>query len=492
MTGRSAFPSILRATALLGSSSVVTIVVGLVSTKAMAVLLGPEGVGYYGLLQSLVSLVSVIAALGIGTGIVRLGANALAHEDAAQVTALRKSAWLLLGGAAVVTAAGLVVLREPIAALMLGGPEYAAGVVLMAGVVVLTLFTDLQTFILNAYHRIGALARLAVLSSIASTAALLAILWGWGTAGIAAAIVAAAAVSWALAWVFLRRETGAPAAPATWAQVRGAGRALLQFGVPWTGSSLVGTGVRYVLPSITLHLLGGEAVGFYRAATTVAVGYLGFLLTAMAQDYYPRVSAASDQPAELVRLVNQQQRLVMLLGVPMILGVLALAPWLIPLVFSAAFAPSVAILQWLLLGDLFRFSSWTMGYVILARSNGRVFLLTETVAGVSTLVASVLGMLWLGLPGLGLGFAVTYAIYLGVVNTVVRREIGFVWSRENKQVLIAATLAGSVLCVLPLAGLEVLRLPLGLAFAGVAGLASLRTIRSELGIRLWPQEFARS
>src|SRR2546422_783617 len=137
--------SILRATAILSSGSIVSILFSLASTKVLAVLLGPGGYGYWGLLQSLVGLSVLIAGLGIGTGLVREGAHALAQEHYIQIASLRKGAWLLLG-----TWGGLVVLilavfRLPISRGALGGSEHGGTVVLMGLAVLFTLAAGLQT-----------------------------------------------------------------------------------------------------------------------------------------------------------------------------------------------------------------------------------------------------------------------------------------------------------------------------------------------------------
>src|SRR2546426_9836309 len=84
--------SILGATALLGGSSVVSILVGLVSVKVWAVLLGPSGLGLLGLLQSFLDLAVLVAGMGIGAGLVRSGANALARQGVAWGAAQRRGA----------------------------------------------------------------------------------------------------------------------------------------------------------------------------------------------------------------------------------------------------------------------------------------------------------------------------------------------------------------------------------------------------------------
>src|SRR4051812_39072764 len=56
---------ILKSTALIGGSSVVNIAFGIVRAKAMAVLLGPSGVGLMGLYSSVAEVTQSLAGMGI-------------------------------------------------------------------------------------------------------------------------------------------------------------------------------------------------------------------------------------------------------------------------------------------------------------------------------------------------------------------------------------------------------------------------------------------
>ena len=171
----------------------------------------------------------------------------------------------------------------------------------------------------------------------------------------------------------------------------------------------------------------------------------------------------------------------MLLGVPIILGTLALAPYLVPLIYSSQFGPTVEVLEWQLIGDLFKFSSWTMGFVMLARNRTWSFLCAEASFGLTTLVTSWLGMRWFGLAGLGIGFLASY-ISLYLVNwMIVRREILLVWTSENKRMMLLALLAALAIRGLSFVDLVNLRTPVALSFALLAGLWSLYTIWQEIG-----------
>jgi PST family polysaccharide transporter len=473
--------SILKATAVLSSVSVVNILVGLVSAKVNAVLLGPAGIGYMGLLQSLLALTAMFAGMGVGTGLVRAGAQALAADDRRQLAAVRAGAWLLcwtLGGAGVVL---LVLFRTPVSRLMLGGAEHGGAVVLVGAALLLTLAAGVQTSVLNAHHRITDLARVGVLNSLVGVPLGLLVIWRWRGAGIAPAVLVGCAVNCAVAYYYMRARTPAQRVALTRQEVWTAARSLLGFGVPFTGSMLVGAGVLTLIPVLVLHALSREAVGYYRAAATISVTYLGFLITAMGQDYYPRAAALSDQPEALVRLVNEQLRFVLLVAGPVILVMLALVPYLVPLVYSPQFVPASNLLEWQLIGDLFKFSSWTMAMIILTRMGSTTFFYTELLGGTLTLATSWFGLRWFGLEGLGISFLLTTMVYFCACLLILRRNLGLRWTTENKLLFLLLVLTTLIVRALPYIGLAWLRTPVALVCAVLFGLSSLYVIWGEVG-----------
>lgn len=457
------------------------IIVGLFSAKAWAILLGSSGIGYMGLLQSLLGLASMIAGMGIGAGVIRMGANALAREDYEEVAALRRAGWILLPVLMAIEILLLVTFRLPISRWMLGGTEYSNHVILIAIALVFSQVSGFQTSLINTYHRIGALAQMSIWSTFLTTGSGLILVWSFGEKGIAPAVLSIPLIQWILSHIFLHREVQTVQVRPTREATLRAIWSLLRFGGPYTASMMVGMGMQLLLPAVVLYMLDTESVGLYRAALVISMTYLGFLLAAMAQDYYPRVSAASDRPDDLVHIVNQQHRLVMLLAVPMILGVQAVAPYLIRIIYSSEFAPAATILEWQLIGDLFKFSSWTMGFVILARSRSATFFAVELIAGLNIVAMTWLGIHFFGLAGLGIGFLLTYVAHYAVVFIVVRRSIGMVWTRSNKLMMLGATLAMLFIKVMPFVGLNGLRMPVALTLATLAALGSAVVIYRDIG-----------
>ena len=82
-TEKNTYGQILKSSALVGGSQAVNIVIGIVRTKAMALLLGPAGFGLFGLYGSISSLTQSIAGMGINSSGVRQIAEAVGSGDRA-------------------------------------------------------------------------------------------------------------------------------------------------------------------------------------------------------------------------------------------------------------------------------------------------------------------------------------------------------------------------------------------------------------------------
>ncbi len=471
--------SIFRATAILSGSSIASIVVSLGTAKVMALYLKPAGYGYYGLLQNFVVLASLATGVGMATGIVRLGAGAARANDLHVLAAIQHASWWLFAATGTVAFAFLVVFRARFSQWALGSTSHGTVIVIMTVPLLLTVAKNIYMGILNAYHHVGALARCAVFSSVFSAGLVIPMVLIFGLKGIVPAVTLDSFIACAVYRHFLRRTVGSIPVKPTAKDTANAAWSLLRFGGPYTASMLLGTGVQLALPMLVLHMLNAESVGYYRAATAISVGYLGFLVNAMTQDYYPRVSAAANKPAALVQLINEQHRLVMLAAVPMILGALALVPYLVPLLYSVQFQGSVDILEWQIIGDLFRFSAWTMSCVILARSKPSKYLLTEMIGGAASIGCTWMAVRWFGIAGLGLGFLLGYIIYYLGAWLMIKTELSMVWTPANRRAMLIGIGACLLIRALSVTPMAPWRTPIALALALVIGIPNARIIWQE-------------
>jgi O-antigen/teichoic acid export membrane protein len=447
MSKDDSYRQILRSTSIIGGASVLNIVIGLVRIKVAALVLGPVGVGLIGLFNNLLVTASAVASLGIGTVGTRQIAEAAGRDDPAAVATVRHA---MMWGTVLLAAGGTLIfwlLRGTLATHVLADASLGTDVGWLALGVGLTVVTGSQAALLNGLRRIGDLARVTVYSALISAVLGSAALLIWREKGLLIFLLLAPLAKFALGQVYVTRlpsvSTQRPALRVLGQQWN----TLARLGAAFMVAGLVTTLGQLVVRAMVQRGLGTDALGHFEAAWVISMTYIGFVLSAMGTDYYPRLTAAVSSNQAVNNLVNEQSEVALLLAGPIFLIMLGIAPWVIELLYSPRFAEAAAVLRWQILGDILKVVSWPLGFVILAKGNGRGFMLSETFA-IAVFVAGV----WIALPALGLqatgmAFLAMYVAYLPLVYWMARRSTGFRWARNVSSCLAALLALGGLIAV---------------------------------------------
>lgn len=418
---------ILRSSTLIGGASAAAILIAIFRTKILALLVGPEGVGAVGLYIGLISTAAALATMGLGSAGTRQVAEAAALDDSHALAVARRA---LTWGTVVLAAAGTFavwMLRERLALLVLGSAAHADEVGWLSIAVGFSVAGASQGALLQGMRRIREMAALNVLGAGAATVIGLAFVWAWGTSGLVAYVIAGPAAGFLLGQVYVSRlpALGASVRPA---EIARQWSVLARLGIAFMGAGLAASLVQLWMRIVIGDELGMAAIGHFQASWTISSQYLGFVLGAMAADYYPRLTGLIGERASAVRLVNQQTEAALLLAGPLFVAMMAIAPWIVELLYAPAFAPAVSVLRWQILGDVLKVASWPLGFVILAAGDGRTFFWTEAAAfGLMGAITAAFAPAF-GLQTAGVAYLAMYALYLPLVYALARRRIGFRWS----------------------------------------------------------------
>jgi PST family polysaccharide transporter len=390
------------------------------TAKAYAILVGPAGYGQFALLQATLSLITLVAGLGIGVVLIRVIAAGNEVNDQ-QGVATAQMAARILGFCGSALAAIALLLLSPLIGRALNTD--ATGFVLLAPAAIFSVGAGIETSTLNGFRRITALATAAGISSIVAAAASVTSVLFLGTNGIALGLLIGSFAAFFTAAITVRISVRTRSDPLERTHLGSSAWNLLASGIPYTVSAIFGTGALLAAPLLVGLLAGDSQVGFYRAASAISVGYLGFLVRAMSQDYYPRVSAAYQRPETLPDVITGQLTFVMIVSTPVILLTLALSDILVSILYSPEFQPAADVLHWQLAGDLLKLPAWTLSFVVLASGRTLTYLGLEVVGGIALLVSILAGVVLLGLVGSGVAYFATYAIYYPVALWLVARRV---------------------------------------------------------------------
>lgn len=429
------YRDILRSTAMVGASSILVMFFSLLRMKAVALLLGPSGVGFLALYSSIADLVTATAGMGIAQSGVRQIALAEAEGDRkgiARTLALVKRTSLVLGLAGGV---GLVLLAIPAAVLTFGSAEYALTVALLGLVVLFRILAGAETAALQGQRRIGDLAWLGVVLSIIAIVVTVPLFVIWREAAIVPSMILTASAGWLAARHFGTRKTPSTtpmSEPPAWSEAGG----LLRLGFAFMLSGFLGMGAAYAIRIIVQHEAGVMAAGLYQAAWTISGLYVGVVMQAMGTDFYPRLTAVTQDDGAIVQLVNEQTQVSLLLAGPGVIATITLAHLAVAVFYSGEFAEAQSLLRWLSLGMMLRVVSWPMGFVIIAKGWQKTFMAIETAAAILQVGLAALLLPLAGPDGAGMAFACLYACHGALVYGIVRQRCGFRLARGNGRLVI--------------------------------------------------------
>ncbi|RKF12442.1 O-antigen translocase [Roseovarius spongiae] len=463
---------------IIGSAQAVRIVITVLRAKLVAILLGPAGIGLLSVFNNLREMASMGAGLGLGMSGVREISSA--KDEEAVLSRVRRVLFgaLLLQGAAAMSLIWLA--REALSRWLLGSIDHSMEVGLVGVAVFLFLVAGSQTALLQGLRRIADLGRVTIYSTAVGSAGGLVAVWIYGQAGLIWLVLLPPAASALVAWRYTSRLPRPSTSPMTPRKIWQAWRPMVKLGVVFMLGALATTVTLLLVRARITQDLGLDAAGQFAAAWSVTMIYASFLLQAMGADYFPRLTEVIGDRDAANALMNDQMQLALALGGPLLLVMIGCAPWLIWLLYSAEFDQAAMLLQWQMVGNVFKLASWALGFAFVAAARSGIFLIRQLMFN-----ALFLSMIWFGLPVLGLevagvAFLLAYVIHFAVVTVLVRRLHGFRWEGLSLQLAGAhAMLALGLLALsltLPLAGAAA-GVVLGLVTAFVGGHILLTKIR---------------
>ncbi|HLN94157.1 MAG TPA: oligosaccharide flippase family protein [Flavobacterium sp.] len=428
MTGeRKSYQTITASLSLFGGLQVFSSLLGVLRSKLVAVLMGAEGMGILGLLNGVFGLLAGVGGLGIETSAVKFiaGKTATGNDDAIAriVRLVRYWGWIT----AATSAAVVAITASWLSVLTFGSDDRRGLLIWLSGALLFKVVSSSQLAILQGTQRLNDMARATFLGNLLGFGATVPLLYFGRIEGLAPSLFAMAACAWVTASLYTRRVVTKNIRLSK-GEVLQEGKGLLRLGVSFGIAGLATVAAQYLV-QVYINRYGTLAeVGYYSAGMTFLTSYVGILFTAMSADYFPRLSSVSDDRSQTRALLTQQSIVGLLVLLPVVLAFLLFSDWIVDLVFSRAFRSITPFIAFGMFGMLCRAVSFSIGYVILAKADARLFICTSLGFNSLFLVSMVAGYEIGGLAGMGIAFAGYYAVHLVSLLMIVKIRYGLTFN----------------------------------------------------------------
>lgn len=421
---KQSYRQIFKATTLFGGVQVFNIIIGIIRSKFIAVLLGPEGMGISGLLTSTTGFISGLTGFGLGTSAVKnvSAANATGNKTRISivVTVFRRLVWItgLLG--MIVT----IVLSPWLSKITFGNKDYTFAFILISVTLLLNQISTGQSVVLRGTHRLKELAKSGMAGSALGLIITIPLYYLLRLKGIVPGIIISSVIALVLTWYYASKVE-IDRIHVSKASTIAEGKDMIKMGFMISVSGLISLGVSYLVRIYISNTGGLDQVGLYNAGFAIINTYVGLVFTAMSTDYYPRLSAVAHNNEKSKEVINQQAEIALLILAPIIMVFLVFINWVVIILYSTKFIPVNDMILYAALGMFFKAASWAVAFIFLAKGASQLFFWNELIGNVYILALNLIGYKFLGLTGMGISFIAGYLVYLLQVFVVTRGKYNF-------------------------------------------------------------------
>lgn len=431
---------ILKALGIFGGVEMVKIICSVVRSKLIAIWIGSVGVGLFGIYNTAIDLLNVIFQLGIRDSAVR---DIAANKSNTTHTIIIVRRWALILG--LIGFIATIAISPALSIITFDDNSHTLSFIVIAFIIFMASIQNGELAILQGTNQLGRLAKATMWGVITGVVISIPMFYYWGIDSVLPALVGFSLAT-TIAILSQRVKSPSPHTHITLSETINKGRSFITLGIFLTISAIVNNLISFLFMAYLNTEGDTSIVGHYNAGYILINRYLGVIFIAIAMEYYPRLSQVINSNRRTSTFVSHEISVALWIMLPIIAIFIAANELIISLLYSSDFLAAQPFVVWATTGTIFRAISWCMAYVILARGNGKIFLLTESASAVTCITLNIFAYRYWGLEGLGMAYVAWYIIYTLIVGCVYYFHYRLHLGKRMYQ-LISLAIAMAIICV---------------------------------------------
>ncbi len=420
-TDKNAYKQILKATSLFGGVQFINMLASIVKTKIAALFIGVAGVGVFGILTSTLTFVQALTRCGLDLTAVKEIASASNEDKVSESVSLTNQLALITGVMGVVM---VLVVSPWLSEIAFSNKTYTLFFVTISIAVLFSQLSVGNMAVLQGLKALKRLAKVITFSSLLSLVPTVVLYYFFGEKGIPWVIVLTAFISFIISRYYVNQlKINKHHIPLK--KIIANAKHILKSGMFLSLASVINMSVGFIIQIFITNAGGIFEVGLYNAGFLLINSYVAVFFSALSKDFFPRLVAVSSNTVSVNKTVNEQANVLLLLITPIIVIFLVFKAFIVTLLFSDEFLPILGMISYGILATAFKAVSWSMGFILIAKDNAKLYLKTEIVSYTALLVSIMMGYKINGLTGLGIGFLIYHILDLIFIKYIVTKNYQF-------------------------------------------------------------------
>ena len=412
---------LVKVTSLKTTSVIVKIIAGVLTSKAIALFVGPTGLALIGNLRNFVSSTQTFATLGFYNGIVKYVAKF--KEDAVNLSKTLSTVFYAGFISTILVSLFCYFMADSINATIFPSYNNYAYVIRVFAIVLPFYALNVFSFaIMNGFSKYKILIIINIIGQILSVSITLLLIYQNRIDGALISVAISESIIFLITLVgIINRRSLAGYIKAKQVSL-GFLRKISPFSVMALFSAIVLPLVALAIRSYMIENIGYREAGFWEAMTRISKYYLMLVVSLMTLYVLPRFSEIESVEEFKKEILNIYKTVMPVFALGLLL-VYFLRQYIVLFVFSEEFKPVGDLFLWQLLGDFLKVLSMVIAYQFLAKKMYWHFIITEVFFLLVLYMSSIYFIGLYGMKGAVIGHFASYLMYYAIILLVFRSSL---------------------------------------------------------------------
>jgi len=395
------------------------LVFGFITSKALAIFVGPNGMAYVGNFRAFLNVVENFSLLGIQNAVVKYVSEY--QNDKPKLKSVLATFGLLLLTSSIVISLSLIFGANYLSKQIFNHSEiYCFVFYVLAILFPLYVFSTFCISVVNGFQEYKKVIYIQIISSSIALLFSVFLIYYYNTFGALISLISAPIFVFFVSLFYLRNLISFSDIFSFSTFDFSVIKNLSEYVLMALVSGVIGSFVLLEIRTDVIEITGLKNAGIYEGLQRISSYYLLFISSIMALYFYPKLAESNSNTKVIV--INYLKTIIPVFAIGLAL-IYVLRTFIIKVLFSSEFETMESLFLWQLVGDLLKAIALIFGTILIATKQTKVFIVTEIIS-LCIMYFSTNWMLHaIGIDGIVIAHAFTYFAYLLVLVIYFRKTV---------------------------------------------------------------------
>ena len=393
------------------------LVFGFITSKALAIFVGANGMAYVGNFRAFLNVVENFSLLGIQNAIVKYVAEY--QNDNKKLKSVLATFGLLLLASSIVISLCLIFGANYLSKQIFHHSEIFSFVFYVLAILFpLYVFSTFCISVVNGFHEYKKVIYIQIISSSIALLFSVFLIYYYETFGALISLVLAPVFVFFVSLFYLRNSIAFSDVFSIQSFDFLVVKNLSEYVLMALVSGVIGSFVLLEIRTNVIEITGLKNAGIYEGLQRISSYYLLFISSIMAIYFYPKLAETNSNAKPII--LNYLKTIIPIFAIGLAL-IYVLRQFIIQVLFSTEFETMETLFLWQLVGDLLKAIALIFGTILIATKQTKVFIITEIISLFIMYYSTNWMLHVIGINGIVMAHTFTYFIYLLVLVIYFRK-----------------------------------------------------------------------